>query len=333
MFTRKIIDSSLKASVRSKADLSNRSIYYYLKSFRKPYLDVEKLFDFSQVDVINKICQRYKLKNIDFGNWTSQTQRYNFTLALYLALYDLEKVLKFTNNDLGFETLSIGYGSRGAKRALAHYEPRADYINISRERRQDKYPSYDKEQLREFMSGFGSLAHEYGHFLDYYAGRYSGGQTMSLTGGTVTLPPVPIRYSPLKHDRLYYDNFFYNTIVQDTNDNKRNLMYKIFTKLFVQKNGRPTTYYTRLYTYASQGGGRYWIRLNEVWARLFEVYIVYKLRKINIVNKILVAENKGKYSAEFTKKRVNPVYVTLTELKKVEKDIDILMKSINYINY
>lgn len=324
MFTRKIIDSTLKASIRSQADKSNKAIYYYLKSFRKPYLDIEKLFDFAQVDVIKKICDKYNLKDIDFGNWTSQTMRYNFTLGLYLALYDLEKVLKF-NNDIGFGALSIGYGSRGAKRALAHYEPVSNYINISRERRRDKYPMYDKEQLREYMSGFGSLAHEYGHFLDYYFGRKSGGRSMALTGGTVTLPPVPIRYSPLKHDPKFYRDFFYRSIIQSSLNKYREAMYIIFYKLFVQKNGRPTSYYTRLYTYASQGGGKYWIRLNEVWARLFEVYVLYKLRKINITNKILVAEGKGKYSAEFFNKKINPVYVTLTELKKVEKDIDNLI--------
>jgi hypothetical protein len=329
MFSRKIIDSSLKASTRSKADKENVAILYYLKSFRKPYLNVEKLFDFSQVDVINKICKQFNLTNIDFGNWTSQTQRYNFTLALYLALYDLQKILKFKNNNLGFGALSIGYGSRGAKRALAHYEPRFDYINISRERRKDKYPSYDKDALREYMSGFGSLAHEYGHFLDYYFGRKSGGLSMALTGGTVTLPPVPIRFSPLKHDAKFYRQFFYRTIVQNTTNNLRTSMYVIFYKLFVKKDGRPTPYYTRLYTFASQGGGKYWIRLNEVWARLFEVYIVYKLRKINIKNKVLVADGKGKYTAEFNNKRINPVYVTLSELKKVEGDIDDLLLIFN----
>ena len=327
MFTRKIIDSTLKASVRSQADKSNKNIYYYLKSFRKPYLNIEKLFDFSQTDVIKKICEKFNIKDIDFGNWTSQTMRYNFTLGLYLALYDLEKVLKF-NNNIGFNKLSIGYGSRGAKRALAHYEPSFDYINISRERRQDKYPSYDKKQLREYMSGFGSLAHEYGHFLDYYFGRKSGGFTMALTGGTVTLPPVPITYSPLKHDFKFYNDFFYKSIVQNTNNVLRETMYTIFLKLFMQNNGRPSPYYLRLYKYARTGGGKYWIRLNEIWARLFEVYVTYKLRKININNKILVAEGKGKYSAEFPSKKINPVYVTLTELKKVEKDIDKFINNI-----
>ena len=326
--SKKIIDSSQSASKRSKADKTNKDIYYYLKSFRKPYLNIEKLLDFDKVDVLDKICKLYKIKDIDFGNWVSQKQRYNFTLALYISLYDLERILKFKNNNLGFNKLSIGYGSRGVGKALAHYTPAYDYINISRERRKDKYPAYNQDELIEYMSGFGSLAHEYGHFLDYYFGRINGGQTMSITGGSKTLPPIPLKYSKLKHDPEYYLNFFDNTIIQNSTNNIRECMYNIFVGAFLKKSGRPTDFYYRLYQFGTYYG-TYWIQLNEIWARIFEIYIVYKLRLKNTTNKVLVAEGKGKYSADFDAKGKKAIYMTFGEISKISKDIDLLIKLMN----
>ena len=332
MFSRKVLDSNNLSSLYSKADKTNREINYYLKKLRSPNLPINKFLDFRKENVLNKIINRYKLNNVDFGNWTSQTQRYNFILALFVALYDLEKVLKFKNDNIGQKVLSIGYGSRGVKGAYAHYDSFGKYINLSRERRADKVGINDKDQLRELYSGFGSLAHEYGHFLDYYFGNKAGGQTMAITGGKCTLLPIDLKKSAIKFNSKDIIGQFDINIVQSTGSRIRLLMYAIFTGLFLnrKKDFRPTDFYRRIYTYSKNVESKYWIQYNEIWARIFEVYIVYKLKKINIVNKVLVSEGRGKYAKDTDlKRRRNPVYPTFTELKEVVKEIDELMIEFN----
>ena len=335
MFSRKVLDSNNLSSLFSKADKTNRKIDYYLKKLRSPNLPINNFLDFRKENVLNKIINRYKLNNVDFGNWTSQTQRYNFILALFVALYDLEKVLKFKNDNIGQKVLSIGYGSRGVKNAYAHYDSFAKYINLSRERRADKTGIQDKELLRELYSGFGSLAHEYGHFLDYYFGNKAGGQTMAITGGRCTLLPIDLKKSPINFDYFKYAEQFSINIIQGSKSRIRELMYQIFTYLFLSTkitggSNRPTDFYRRIYTYSRNTESKYWIQYNEIWARIFEVYIVYKLKKINIVNKVLVKDGKGKYATDTDlKRRRNPVYPTFTELKPVVPYIDELMIQFN----
>lgn len=332
MYSRKIIDSNNLSSYNSKADRTNKKIDYYLKKLRSPNLPINNFLDFRKDNVLNKVINRYKLNNVDFGNWTSQTQKYNFILALFVALYDLEKVLKFKNDNIGQKVLSIGYGSRGVKGAYAHYDSYGEYINLSRERRADKVGINDKDQLRELYSGFGSLAHEYGHFLDYYFGNKAGGRTMAITGGRSHLIPIDLKSSAVKFDPTDIIAQFDINIVQNSNSKIRLLMYQIFIGLFVnrKKSYRPTDFYRRIYTYSKNVQSRYWIQYNEIWARTFEVYIVYKLKKINIVNKVLVSEGRGKYAKDTDlKRRRNPVYPTFSEIKEVVPYIDELMIQFN----
>ena len=253
-------------------------------------------------------------------------------MALFVALYDLEKVLKFKNDNIGQKVLSIGYGSRGVKGAYAHYDSYGEYINLSRERRADKVGINDKDQLRELYSGFGSLAHEYGHFLDYYFGNKAGGRTMAITGGRSYLIPIDLKSSAIKFNSKDIINQFDVNIVQNSNSRIRLLMYQIFTGLFLnrKKSYRPTDFYRRIYTYSKNVNSKYWIQYNEIWARTFEVYIVYKLKKINIVNKVLVSEGRGKYAKDTDlKRRRNPVYPTFSEIKEVVPYIDELMIQFN----
>ena len=335
MPSRKLQDSSNSSSIRSKSDRSNKNINYYLKSFRKPNLAVDKYLNLANKDVLGQLIKKYNLDSIDFGIWASQTMRYNFLLALFTGLYDLEKVLKFTNNNIGRGVLKLGYGSRGVPKAYAHFEPSSNYINLSRERRKDKVGG-DDEFVREFKSGFGSLAHEYGHFLDYFFGAYSGGQTRSLTGGSVVLKKISLTSSPIKFDKESYLDYFENRILQGTDNLERTLMFKIFITLFLDsRTFRPTPFYVRNYKFAVEQESGYWIQFNEIWARLFEIYVSYKLKKLGIVNKFLVHENRGKYATETTtgKRTRSPIYATYSEIQKVEKLIDKLIDNFNFAKF
>jgi hypothetical protein len=338
----KILQSTGEASKRSKAENANLQFFnFYAKKMRKPFIALDRVYTLNYLNdnnILLKICDKYKLKDIDFGNWTSQNMRYNFTFALLVAMYDLEKVLNFHNNNLGFKKLSIAYGARGRGGAWAHYEPATDFINLSRERRKDKRGISEDttpEDWAENFSGFGSLAHEYGHFLDYHFGRKEKGGSAALSGGIRTLPSIDLKKTSLKNKdaviRRIVENFSANIYVDGSP--LRQAFFDLWLELFFKWNkgiivGLSNFYY-RSYEYATFAGS-YWIRYNEIWARLFEVYINYKLYKKGIVNKLLVKDGKGKYAAENKGKAKSAVYLTYSELEKVlpqiEKIIDLMRK-------
>ena len=149
-----------------------------------------------------KIQEVFKLKGFQFGNWLSNEDRYNYLAAIYICLHDLNKVLKFKGANLGMDNnLVISFGARGSARALAHYEPANDVINMTRYKRMDLInkqraavgqPPIEMTKLERFVytGGVGSFAHEYGHYLDYYFGAHYdvNPSSRALTGGSSTSP-------------------------------------------------------------------------------------------------------------------------------------------------
>jgi hypothetical protein len=96
----------------------------------------------------------------EFGNWLSQLdRRVNMDMA-YDAFMDLAYILDVTPDSLSFGQLAIAFGSRGRGNAMAHYEPVAEVIALTK------------------MKGAGSLAHETFHAIDDMIakknGRYGG---------------------------------------------------------------------------------------------------------------------------------------------------------------
>lgn len=308
----------------------------YLKGFkplRSPNYDIFKIFKPYAVDKIPEVVlNTYKLKGIEFGNWVNQPRRLDFCLNLFIGLYDLNKIVKFNNNIGINKIISVSYGARGVKGALAHYEPLTNIINLSRDRRVDKlfvdfstgmplaqaknnFDQYTKfkNQSRKEHSGFGSFAHEYGHAIDYIIAKKLN-RGVALSGGSVTLknPKNPQRAL------IDYDNSF--QMANDA-DNIEIAFYDCLTPLLFDNLGKPTKYYDRMYDYATKRKNIYWIKQNEIWARVFETFIAYKLSKQGIKNFFLTGEGKGKYKDEL-QENFNKVYPTFNELIKVEKKID-----------
>lgn len=77
----------------------------------------------------------------------------------------------------------------------------------------------------------------------------------------------------------------------------------------VGKDGRSTAYGKRL-----AGRKAYWLRRTEIFARIFEQYVQYKLKQNGIENKFLT---KLKYEGS--------VYMKPAELKKIIPKMDYLM--------
>ena len=89
------------------------------------------------------------LTNVQYGNWMDEKSREVHTQHCQDAFSDFADILGVSTTDLSLSgRLSIGFGARGKGKANAHYEPSAKIINLTK------------------FAGGGSLAHEWGHFLD-----------------------------------------------------------------------------------------------------------------------------------------------------------------------
>ncbi len=276
------IQSTLENGDRSRLDKywNDRGFRGFYKKFRKG-LDLPKSLQSlpNSTEVIEK---KFHLRGFQFGNWLTIEDRFNYLAALYVCLYDLNKVLKFKNNNLGLdESLGISFGARGSSAALAHYEPNKKIINITR------YKNISGiSKLIRFINtgGVGALAHEYGHFLDYYFGaNYE----------------VTNNYFALSNGR----SVSFKRIPYAKNLKMRNLMEDILEKAYWRKANVPSAYIKRIQNFSKR---EYFVRRNEIFARLFEQYIAYKLKQRGINNRFLT---ETKYSEK--------IYMKPSELKRV----------------
>lgn len=240
---------------------------------------------------LEQLVTYYNLKAIGFGNWVTQEDRFNYLQALKIAFFDLNRILAFPRNNIGIGNLSISFGARGKGKALAHFEPWSNIINITRYHNDEG----DKKTLWANTGGAGSLAHEYGHFLDYIF-AVKAGKPPCLSGGNST--------------RMIILN-------EGNAINVSKLMNDLINSLNVQK-GKVTPFRERLNKI--EGSGDYFIRRNEIFARVFEQYIFYKLQKAGVRNHFL---HDTKYESR--------VYLTNNELEKSIPLIDKLVKEMRNI--
>jgi hypothetical protein len=340
----KVID--INSEYGGKSDKANQLNYEVFidkfKPLRTPKINVKRLFKPTEVNRLPQfIINTYKLSGLEFGNWVNQVRRLDYCLSTIIAFYDLQKVLQIKNNNLGLnKAIGMAYGARGAAGALAHYEPSTDVINLSRDRRIDKikkpfsnmpiavYSESEGDEwerltnkMREQRSGYGSIAHEYGHALDYVLSRkYTKGRSTALSGGSTTL-------FSYKGEQTAYSHFLKAVYNRKEEVNELEQSFIDCFEPFLFTKGKPTGYYRRVYEYAARSS-TYWSRLNEIWARIFETYIAYKLSKTGIKDNYLVRAGKGKYRVELGKNALN-VYPTFGEMGKHYRKIDKFITVIN----
>lgn len=241
------------------------------------------------VTSLEKILSIYKINSVGFGNWVTQEDRFNYISALNIALYDIDKILGFDYNIGLFQTISFSFGARGQGGALAHFETTTFIINVTR------YKAAGSSKQRMFLhtGGAGSVAHEYGHALDYYFGtfrEYNKELAPALSGGNTT----KTRYEKPK-------------------TNLRAQMCELLDAIIWETPYKETSnYYKRL---KANFEGDYMFRRNEIFARCFEKYIQFKLQKKGIVNMFL---NEPKYDPR--------AYPTDTETAAIVPLFDKLIK-------
>lgn len=225
----------------------------------------------------------YSLKGFEFGNWLSQNERYDHVLACDDSLKDLCKIMHTKN--LGFDcSIGVAFGARGRAGALAHYEPKANMINLTKE------------------NGAGSLAHEYGHALDYNIGRMIDQHRIydALTGGRV--PADEKAYARVLNMGCQF----------------RSIVNGIIDYLFVENNERLMKACVRI-DLGKLVFEEYWIRRTEIWARAFEQYVCYKLKQQGQYNKYLTFKwesyiNDPVYFPEESMKKVAPLFDKFCEM-------------------
>ncbi len=114
-----------------------------------------------------EFMQTFGPKGVQFGNWVPQAERQAYLNKTYDAIMDLCDILHISPESffLGGK-LGISFGGRGHSKAMAHYEPLMEVMNLTR------------------MKGAGSLAHEWFHAMDNYLSRQKTGSVRSFATET-----------------------------------------------------------------------------------------------------------------------------------------------------
>lgn len=178
----------------------------------------------------------------EFGNWLNQDERQKNLDMCYVSFLNLAKALDMENTGVSLGgKLSIAFGARGKGNALAHFEPLRSVINLTK------------------LRGAGSLAHEYGHAIDFIIGKEM------LDGRSFA-------------ER--YDSYSGRAKLRNICPEA----YDLLSAMFYNENGRYTAYYEEskkmAACYSKQGG--YWDSAVEMFARAFACYIKDKLDVLGI---------------------------------------------------
>lgn len=268
-FPIKISDSNQDITRGSRADQywhsSGMKAYY---RHMRPGFEVPKRF--AGENNLDQVIEDFHLRAVGFGNWVTLEDRLNYLNAMMIAFLDLNRVLRFKDNNIGIHKhLAVTFGARGRGRALAHYESRTEIINITRYK--DSITDRPSSKASRFLStgGIGSFAHEYGHFLDYFGGIYldHDANTASLSGGDRT-----------------------TTQRIEGKGELRFVMNELMEKIIWKVPGEHLSpYYKRLQKFLRTNHitSDYYVQRNEIFARAFEAYVKYELGRLKIKNYFL----------------------------------------------
>lgn len=95
--------------------------------------------------------KEFGFRGVEFGNWASQAERQLHLNKCYDALKDMADLMGVSPMALSLGgKLGFAFGARGHSKALAHYEPGSNVINLTKRR------------------GAGCVAHEWFHAMDFY---------------------------------------------------------------------------------------------------------------------------------------------------------------------
>jgi hypothetical protein len=110
----------------------------------------------------------FGFRGVEFGLWLPDDERQRVLNLAYDALFDLAEVLDWDPSRISLDgTLALAFGARGSGKHAAHYEDGLKVVNLTR------------------LKGAGTVAHEYGHAIDNWAGEVDvEGQSHSVRSAT-----------------------------------------------------------------------------------------------------------------------------------------------------
>ena len=251
------------------------------------------------------MMKSFGLRAVEYGNWASDTERQWHTEMCHASFKDLAGALGIPEEHIAINgRLGIGFGSRGkgGKHAgLAHYEPDRRVINLTK------------------MNGNGSLAHEWGHFMDnalFRAYNPGVGKVGFVSDGEVSNVPEKLRTAMADVMKAIKTEVVPPSKVGELAKKKRDLKWKIEAERqnvraaqvrFMRRGStdedrqayrdavdkanavieeynnvqtpRPDGTVTSKHLIAAQNMGKYWAKDVELFARSFESYVEDKLHK------------------------------------------------------
>ena len=340
----------------------DRAEFNWFNEFRTPKISSASLTRLpARLDI--DIVQKYHLRTVDFGNWVTQFHRQNFNAVLNVGLADLAKLIGTDN--LGKDELTVDWGGRGQRRALGLYKSWVKVINLRRHERLDKLLKKVNSGQADYIiknyvelssghkgssnyslnkkgvvwilgtSGFGSFAHEFGHFIDnilYEKTKHKFSNRGMFTGESVL---------PYDGSRSYSDNdiiymlYGYKFIPTGLPYSAADLtplelaFYQVFTTTYYKKDNSsswtPNDNLKRLVDYCAvnQGQYDYWASFVECWAR-----VQYALDKKGIKNTFLVSSDK---KFEVSSKIIDGKEITQAQGRKVYPNTSTYPKINKYI--
>lgn len=320
----------------------------YWDKFRRPNIAAKlKNFVFGGVlyDKYNGLrrdeylLKHYQIKTIGFGAWVKNEDRINFLAALAMGLFDLQTIFKTRN--LGKNRLQLDWGGIGRKNANGIFWGEYDLITMPRYKRPDKYLKMLEERFvdtsdmrRKYFdkvnvpnrgelmtlnkagkvwimgtAGWGSFAHEYGHFIDHYIADLRGNGNFYMTGKNA-LPFIPsedITEAIKKGKAVFTEQTICKILTGRSLTYAQLNSYEqpffdwltamYFTKRTSKSKGVnyiPNSQYRRLIRWAelTRGKWTYWGSIVELWARTFETYVAEVLQRKGVQNDFLVRPDK-----------------------------------------
>lgn len=204
------------------------------------------------------LLTNFGLRGVQFGTSVSDKDRKFHVDAANTAFADLADVLQMDPNDVSFKgRLALAIGARGSGVAMAHYEPDLAVINLTK------------------FSGAGSLAHEWGHFLDNILARTSKPTSAKTDYATTSKRSELAYYDPEVSGALQEltNALFYRTW-EDFDVSGRPAAERLKWLQLARRGGKPPSAYVER---SSKFKGKYWVKNVELFARAFDAYVADSL--------------------------------------------------------
>ncbi|NPD47485.1 LPD1 domain-containing protein [Lentimicrobium sp. S6] len=282
MFRKFEIVSTPNAAARGRADMfwkKNNKFLKAFKKFRKPERKLPGVFENARILDQQGLLKYFSLAGFEYGSWIDNNTRFEFLYGCVVSLLDLRDLTGIKSLGFGLYTIAFGARGKGGRgSAAAHFEPRRHAINLTKE------------------YGLEALAHEYGHLLDHFFGCYIDQDKLSqyLSLGKLN-GKISLRVNGLRKGTLRY------------------LMQEVIKAIVFDSKGNVTPYYTRL---TKEAKSEYFTASTELFARAFEQWVTYQLKKKGVVNKFL---SQPKYE--------HWMYLSPAHFKKVSPKINALIKA------